>query len=249
MEMRLATFLFVLWIGWLASDPAMATNRYVVGVEQLTAPIGADDSVDSYQPYFRDVLNAFAESKGIKFDFKSYPSARLLISLLDGEIDFKCPDNPGWASAEKRERKFIYSNSLVNAVEGAMVKKENAAKGVSGFKTLGVPLGFTPVALDALIKDGKVTVERNASISGLLVQVLMGRIDGVYYNSDSATNIMKKEGKGDQIALNLNLPHVRMSYHVSTIRQGKLMSDLNKFLDENTALISKLQQKYGLRRH
>jgi polar amino acid transport system substrate-binding protein len=233
---------------FLFSNPnAFANTKYIIGVEDTRPSPGDEENGDHYGAYFRDLLNHFASSKGYALEYKVYPTARLLLSFLRGGVDFKCPDNKDWAIDLKGAAVISYSDSLAVAIEGAMVKPENVSRTVKEFHTLGAPLGFTPVAFQSLIDAGKVSLKRNASLSGLMMQAILGRIDGVYYNISSASVVLEKMDKSDQLVFNSNLPSLKVSYSVSSIKYKKVIGEFNHYMKNHKALMASLKRKYKIK--
>jgi len=225
---------------------AFAKTKFVIGTEDTKALPESEGDEDKYVAYFKDLLNDFAQSKDFEFEFKAYPNPRLLVSFLNGNIDFKCPDNREWAVDKKGSTKISYSDSLAEAVEGVLVQPKNLSRGLADFHTLGLRLGFTPVAFQELIHEGKVLVETNTLLSGLMMQAILGRIDGVYYNIDSANVVLEKMGKPGKLVFNPRLPSLRVAYSISSIKNEKVIAELNQYMKTHKAKIAELKKKHRL---
>jgi len=97
------------------------------------------------------------------------------------------------------------------------------------------------------IKLGKIELSENNSISGLLRQVIAGRLDGAYMNVAVASfhlnNIMRQQVP---LILDKGQPHTRSVYHASSITQPDIIQEFNVWLDQNTQRIKDLQHKWAI---
>jgi ABC-type amino acid transport substrate-binding protein len=169
------------------------------------------------------------------------------MSLLDGSIDFKYPDNKDWRSDLKGTHKVIYSVPVVNYVDGVMVLPKNRGKGKVALKKLGAVRDFT--AWDYLddIKAKRMVLVENNSFTGVLQQVLNGYIDGVYCNvvvgSYHLSEVLKQSGG---LVFDPGLPHTRGGYTLSTTKHPKVIEEFNAFLTEKKDLVNRLKIKYQI---
>lgn len=219
----------------------------VVGVEsQYYRPYYWTDQ-DGFHSAAREILDAFARSAGIRFQYQPLPVRRLYEEYLDGEVDFKFPDNPQWKRELKKGRKIAYSLPLMNFIDGVMVRPERKGKGLAGLKVLGTVLGFTAWDYLDLVRQGRVRLVENASLSGLLEQVMMGRIDGAYVNPAVASyhlrHTLKKPGV---LVFDPGLPHTRSSYLVSSFKHPRVIAGLNRFLTREKGLVQAIRERYGV---
>ena len=233
-------FLFAMLILSALCAPAAAAEpmEYVIGVEDLYYRPYYYIEDGQYQGIARDILDAFAKDRGIVFKYRDLPINRLYKSFLDGSLDFKFPDNPYWKPELKEKLRILYSAPVVEFIDGVMVKPENLGRGVEHLKDLGIVLGFTPWSYQDLINSGQIRVHENGSFSGLLGQVIQGRIDGAYFNPVVARyqleNVLKQPGA---LVFDRDLPHIESAYTLSTLKHQDLIREFNEFLARNPYLL------------
>jgi len=71
-------------------------QEYRVGVEGESYPPYYNVVDAEYLGFFRSILDAFALDQGYIFNYVTTPVNRLNMSLRDGIIDIRVPDNPNW---------------------------------------------------------------------------------------------------------------------------------------------------------
>ena len=233
----------MLWAGaWPA--PAGAVD-HVVGVEsQSYRPFYWTENGQYHSPA-REILDEFARQARINFIYRPLPVNRLYREFLSGQLDFKFPDNPQWKIEEKKGRSIIYSDSVVEYIDGVMVTPQRKGRGVKAIKVLGIILGFTPWDYQDLIQKGQIRLVENGSFEGLLEQAIRGRVDGAYMNPIVARfHLEKAMQKPGALVFDPDLPHTKGSYLVSTIKHPELMVRFNRFLKQNSQKVRAI-----LRRH
>lgn len=220
-------------------------GEIVVGVEDLYYRPFYYLETGQYRGAARDVLDAFANKNGLSIKYEPRPVNRLYKEFLNGEIDFKFPDNPHWKPELKRDRKLFYSRPVLGFIDGVMVRPERRGAGVKGIKILGTVLGFTPWNYQKLIKAGNIRLMENASFSGLLEQVILGRIDGAYMNPVVAryqlSQVMKKPGA---LVFDPGLPHIEDAYRLSSLKDPGLIKRFNRFLATEVELIKAIKKRH-----
>ncbi len=230
----------------LLSTASMAqAQSFTVGVENIDYyPLyaGADGE---YKGYARDLLDAFAKSKGYTFTYTALPINRLFKSFVDGELDFKFPDNPYWSADVRKGKTIVYSESVNAYIDGVLVTPEHKGMDKSQLKTLGLITGFTPWEYLGDVKAGKITLEENDNYQALLKKTALGRVDGAYSNVAVANyqigQVLNMTGK---LEFDPNLPHTKSDYFLSTIKHPQIIQELNAFMQENKQLVDELQAKY-----
>jgi ABC-type amino acid transport substrate-binding protein len=246
-RLRPLLFPILLTFAALAPLPAPAQTVYRIGVEQINYyPIYEDDHGE-YIGYARALLDAFAKSQGIAFQYVPLPVARLFSSFLDKNslLDFKFPDHEDWQAQQKIGRHIVYSVPLLHYVDGVMMRPEQRGKGLAKLHVLGILLGFTPVKYEAEIAAGRMRLAQFPNFSGLLLQALMGRIDGAYMNVAvgryQTDNILRAPGR---LVFDPTLPHVGGGYKLSTIKHPELIEKLDAFMRDHADEVNALQRKY-----
>lgn len=239
--------LVVCLLGLVPAASAAEHRRLVVGTEN-----------QDYRPYYwtdqqgfhsavREILDAFAKSRGLEFAYRSLPVNRLYQGLFNGDIDLKFPDSPLWKPQEKTGHQIIYSRPIMSFVDGVMVLPNRKGMGIGGLKVLGTMLGFTPWDYLPMIKTGKLRLLENGSLEGLLEQVILGRVDGAYVNPLVAgyqlANVLKKPGA---LVYDPGLPHTTGDYLVSSIRHPDIIAELDRFMSEQAEAVTEIRGRYGV---
>ncbi|MBN1968311.1 MAG: transporter substrate-binding domain-containing protein [Candidatus Delongbacteria bacterium] len=240
---RLVWLLFLVFIG-----SANGKEKYLVGVENLNylPYYGNNDGI--YQGYGRELLDLFAEYKGCDFDYKVLPVKRLFSEFLDGKLDFKFPDHPYWSFEDKEGKNVIYSNDVVEYIDGVMVKPENVGKGIEHLKNMGVVLGFTAWDYVKYIDNGSIKRQENSNFEGMIRQALISRNDGAYCNVGVGRHLLKNVIKEpDGLIFDEGLPFSKSHYKFSSIKYPTIIEEFNKFLIEKKSEIDKLKEKYSLK--
>lgn len=241
--------LFALLAGLLLSVPAKAAEPEVVtvGVEELDYYPSYAVRDGRYVGAARDILDAFAASTGLRFDYRPLPIKRLYADLFAGAVDLKFPDSADWNPAGKRNQNVVYSRPVLPYIDGVMVRPERVGGGLDAFKTLGTVSGFTPFAwLDELAK-GKIKVSETPHISSLLRQAATERVDGAYVNVAVARHHLRQTPElAEALAFDPGLPHAAGNYLVSSIRRGDVLAKFDAWLTANAATVTAIKKQYGL---
>lgn len=230
------------------SAPAFAQNKstFIVVVQNYKEfPPYSEYKQNKYGGFNREILDLFAKSRGYRFQYKAFPVKRLFHEFVNGVGDLKYPDNPNWARHIKKDAKIKYSDPVVEYVDGVMVHPENKGRKVSELKKLGLVAGWTPIPYLEQIKSGQIKLFENNSYSGLLKQVMLGRIDGAYSNVSTSRYYLRNTiKKSDGLVFDPSLPHVRHQRVLSSINQPQLIEEFNRFLKTNALEIDRLKAKY-----
>lgn len=229
---------------WVSSG---FSQEYTVGVEELAYLPYSAVSQGEYHGFGRDVLDKFAEKQKITFHYRPYPVKRLTSSFLNGELDFKYPDNSYWSQEAKTGLTVHYSKPVVGYTDGVMVIPGRLGKGIDGFKTLGTLRGFTPWDYLGLIKTQQIKARELNTLDSLIQMAQNERVDGAYFNVAVAnyflTHNMNKPGT---LVFDPDLPHTNSTYSLSTLKHETLLKQFNAFLDEESVWISALREKYSI---
>ena len=249
--MRYAVIFGIIFNVLSVSTTALAEKKtsYAIGVERIMyLPQWAHDN-QKYIGFARDFFDFFATENNIGFQYKVLPIKRLFYEFLSEKstLDFKFPDHPNWKSEMKKGANIVYSDPILHYIDGVVVLPKNKGKGLKNLKVLGTAMGFTPWDYLGHIKSKKIRLHENRSFTGLLEQVINGRIDGAYINitvSDyHLREIMKRPGA---LVFDPGLPHTKDSYHLSTKTQPQLIKKVNTFLKQKKKEIEVLKGKFGI---
>ena len=242
------TFCFsVCCLSLVLPKPALAED-FVIGVEDIEYyPIYARRDGD-YAGFARELFDAFGSDSGHSFQYKILPIKRLFSEFLGNKLDFKFPDNPNWQSDMKAGKGVIYSDAVLEYIDGVLVPPSRLGKDKLALKNLGVVRGFT--AWDYLddINKGEIRVNEGNSLTNLVKMAESERIDGVYFNVIVARYFLEHtEFKKNALVFDESLPHTRGQYHLSTVSHPQIIEQFNTFLRDKVALIETLKAKYDVK--
>lgn len=239
----------LLLVGMLYLGGASAQQKtFTVGVEDLEYYPQKSHKGNEYIGFGREILDAFAKSRGYKFEYKILPLNRLYLSNLKSQtLDFQYPDNSYWEAHLRKGVKVHYSTPVMPFIDGVMVLPENKGKGMKDFKVLGTMTGFTPWNYLDLIKEKRVTVFENDGFLSLLKQVSLKRVDGAYINVEVAKYQLREMlHQPDALVFDPALPHTKDYYYLSTVKHPKVIEEFNQFLAQETALYEQIRKKLGI---
>lgn len=222
-------------------------ERYVVGVEDIDYLPMYSSEGGEYKGYGRELLDAFAEASGHTFEYQPLPIVRLTKAFLDGEVDFKFPDNPYWAQDAKKGHKMVYSEPTVAYTDGVLVLPKNKGKGLESLSKLTIVRGFTPWEYQDLIKEGKVSVGEVSSLDAMVKMVQSERTDGAYFNVTVAKYFLEQKlGQPDTLVFDSSLPHTQSNYFLSATKHPEVIEQFNDFLKNNAGLVNELKKKFSI---
>ncbi len=227
---------------------ASIADEFVVGVENIEYyPIYAKRD-SAYTGYARAILDAFAEKSGHSFTYKMLPIKRLFVDFVKGDLDLKFPDSPYWKKDLKQGKNIIYSESVLEYIDGVLVVPEALGKGKGELKTLGILRGFTPWEYLDDIKAKRMKLKEVNSLKSLVNMSNAGRINGVYSNVIVAKYFLEHTILDKRaVVFDGDLPHTRGNYYMSSIKHPKLIASFNKFMAENESLVESLKVKYEVK--
>lgn len=237
-----------LFAGLLLAAPGVQAQSFVVGVEQTAYfPIYEYKGGD-YTGFSRELLDAFAQSKGYQFRYEALPIKRLFADFLGKDtLDFKYPDHPLWQADMKKGLQISYSEPVFESVEGGMVLPANSGKPLTGLKRLGTIRGFTPWPYLDAVNAKTLALEESDDIAGLVQKALLGRLDVIYLNTDIVDyHLSQVLAKPGALVLDPALPKNDVAYLLSTRKHPQVVEEFNAFLKAQPALIAELKKKYHL---
>lgn len=223
---------------------AVEQKEYVVGIEDLNyLPFYRTDEQKNVSGASVEIMQLFAQNKGILLKFRPLPVKRLYKEMLDGGIDFKFPDNKKWNIEQKKDRKIFYTQGVLKYTDGVLSKNIKMA---SAINRLGTIRGFTPWDYLDLIHAKQVALEEIENIQRLFDMLIKERIDGIYMNIDVGKYYAKEQGILG-VEFNKNGKSTTDFYSISTIKHENFIKEFDQFLQSNTEEIKKIKKKYGLR--
>lgn len=227
------------------SSTADTKRSYTVGVESFPYYPHYQTQGDSFEGYARDILDAFAQVKDFKLVYHPMPYMRILNLFLSNQLDLQYPDNQYWSEKQKKNHVIHYSEPAVNYTDGVHVTQENQGKPIEQLKSIGTLIGFSPVQYFPLEEKGLLEIHYSATVEGLIDQTHLGRIDGVYLNTDVIKFSQKNKTK--KLTFDETLPHIHSGFSLSSIQYPEMIEEFNEFLKNNQPLVNKIKKKYQLR--
>ncbi|MCP1605958.1 substrate-binding periplasmic protein [Pseudomonas citronellolis] len=234
-------------LGAAVSSQAMA-QTYVVGVEDLQfLPHYSTDAQGRYQGFARELLDRFASSCGVQLEYRPLPVERLLPALLEGRVDLKYPDNPAWAETQKAGHALVYSQPVVQYVDGVLVAPERVGQGLPALKRLAVVDGWTPRGYQQAIEQGQLARLPSADLRQMIHQALKKEADGAYFNVVVATYYLDNlRARPGALVFDPGLPHTRSDFRLSSERHPELVRCFDRFLVEQAAEVAALKARHGV---
>ncbi len=230
-----------------ASSQASAGPTYVVGVEALNYYPHYSNADGGFSGFARDVLDAFADSQGYRFDYRPLPVARLYRTFFAGELDFKYPDNPDWQASKRQGVDVLYSDPVASYIDGVLLPPANQGKGAEHLNSLGTVRGFTPWDYLDAIERGRLKVREVTTFKQSLLQGINRRVDGVYMNVDVGRYQLDKVlNQPGALVFDETLPHTRGAYRLSSLHHPAVLEEFNAFLHNHAAEIRTMKEQYEL---
>lgn len=239
--------LFIAALLSTACGQASAGPTYEVGVEALDYYPHYSNAQGAFSGFARDLLDAFAQSQGYRFDYRPLPVARLYKTFFAGELDFKYPDNPDWQASKRQGLDIHYSVPVASYIDGVLLLPANRGKGIAQLASLGTVRGFTPWNYLDVIARGSLKVREVTTFKQSLLQGINGRVDGVYMNVDVGRYQLDKVlSQPGALVFDETLPYSSGAYRLSSIRHPAVLEALNAFLHSHAAEVQAMKDAYGL---
>lgn len=129
-----------------------------------------------------------------------------------------------------------------------MVLLQNIEMGIEQMQNLGTIQGFTPQLYLKLIQTEEIKVFENQNFTSLLKQLLFGRVDGAYASVAISNNnydkLDKKLKSKGELVFDPNLPHIKSSYSMSTVKYPEIIEQFNEFLVNEKTILNNLKRKF-----
>ena len=196
-----------------------------------------------------EILAAFAQDAQIKIEFRALPSHKLDEDLRNGKIDFKFPDHPDTHLDVSTADSRVYSMTVLEAIEGLMVAPENKGKSREQIKTIATPAGTTAWNYLDDVKNGKIEILEFPSVPGAIAAVLSGKAYALYVNIAMGRHHWSQSpaaATSPKLVFDRELPFLRTSYQLSTIKNPDLIKKLDIFLASHASELAKINGKFGL---
>jgi ABC-type amino acid transport substrate-binding protein len=223
-------------------------DNLTVGVEALDQyPIYKGEPTQ-YTGFARELLDAFAAKYGHTLQYKPMPVLRLHDELLKTQsIDLKFPDNLEWNGEMRKGLNVSYSKPVLSVTEGLSLKPANKNRGIAAQKTIGTLRGFTPWQYLDAIKAKKIALAEVNSFDALVKMAESGRIDGLFANSIVVNYYLTEQLKQPNLLVfDDTLPYTKTNFHLSSVKQPKVIAQFDEFLDKEKDTVEKLKAKYRI---
>jgi polar amino acid transport system substrate-binding protein len=235
---------------WALSLPAAWAQQttFTIGVEDLEYYPQYSHTGNQVTGFGRELLDAFAKSRGYKFEYRMYPLSRLSLEAFKFQsLDFKYPDNRYWETKLRKQVTVHYSDPVMPYIDGVLVLPENKGRGIKDFRVLGTMTGFTPWNYLDMIKEKRVTLFENDSFISLLKQVSLKRVDGAYVNIEVGKYQLREVlRQPDALVFDPALPHIKDFYYLSSVKHPAIIREFNQFLAKEKDLYEQIRKKLAI---
>ena len=219
-----------------------------VGIEELAYYPHYDFTQGQKRGFIFDFLSLFEQHSSYQFVYVPMPIKRLKYQFFDKqEIDVLYPFNPKWSEPIGAQAELIFSPPIVGILGGTMVLSQNLGKGLEAFRHLAVPRGFTPIEWYKLRDKKQIRIVEVADSLDALKMVIKQRVDGADIEYNVAKHLMRRHKLKAALSLDPQLPFSAVSFHLVTIKQSKLMAELNAFMEQHQSAIKKLKRQFKLK--
>ncbi|MEO5689710.1 MAG: transporter substrate-binding domain-containing protein [Burkholderiaceae bacterium] len=223
-------------LGVCIATPVQAAT-YTIGVEDTDQPPMFYIVDGQYRGYGRELLDAFAATRGDHFEYVALPIKRLYQQYFQGKsLDFKFPDSPDWHPDGRQALSLSYSASTYDVTAGLMVRRTRLGLPIESVRELGTLRGFTPWLFARQINTGSLRVNESQNTENLMHQIQLGRLDAAYVNIDFSKSSLHKMGLDGEIVYDPNLPHATIALRMSTLHHPEVLKDFDEFLRRETGL-------------
>lgn len=233
----------------LTVPPALAAPGPVlrVGVERLDYyPFYVSDG-RGYRGYARDLLDAYADSRGLRFSYEPMEIPdQIRLFLGSDRLDFAFPDHPAWNEGAKQGKAVRYSQPVGTLVEGLVVRRGEAGRPLARVRRVGIVKGFVALAIRREVQRGQIAVFESQSLDALFQLLALGRLDAVYVDFQVARlrlALLKLDGK---LVADPTLPFDRHELHLSSRLHPERIADFDRFLLREAGMVNALKRRYGL---
>lgn len=225
---------------------AVSAENYVIGVEKLAfAPHYSIDAQGQYRGFARELFDLFGQKNGIELSYKVLPVEQLLPALLSAQVDFKYPDSEAWSQARKAGHSLIYSQGVVNYVDGVLVTPQRHGQPVEQLKRLAMVNGWTPWGYQERIDAGQIELTYSDDLRQMIRQALKKDTDGAYFNVAVATHYLDNiRARPGALVFDPKLPYNRGSFKLSSVKHAEVIQRFDRFLLEYQAEIAALKSQY-----
>lgn len=237
-------FIFALFCFWQV--PVQA-DKYIVASQDFNYYPHYNFQSETDKGLIWAVLQEFSKFSGHQFTYRPMPVLRLQRELDKGTIDLVYPDNPLFNNEQTYAKGKYYSDTIVHTLGGTMVKPSTVSKNIDTIKSLGIPFGFTPqLGWKNLIDSKQISLTFAITPLAVLQLLAIDRVDAVEVDYFVSRYQIQNIPKFKQFKFNLELPHSIVEFKLSTIKQPRLIDEINDFIRSQPKVIKRLKLQYGI---
>lgn len=226
-----------------------STQEFVIGVEDVQY-FPLFDFKSNKNTFSKEVMDAFAKSKGYKFTYLPLPIKRFERWLLEHKIDFKFPDNIRWYPDPSLRSQFTFSDPVLKLVAGTTVLETFLDKDKESFRSIGTLLGFYPTTWIDQIKNGDVILHEEVSTKLLVRKLVEGHLDGIDIEPSVIQHYLKELNVDTNVAvIDKRYRYDVYDFHFSTLDHPEVIKEFNQFIKDEKELINRLKEKYKIIDH
>lgn len=241
--------LIIFSITSFADEVTKNTKIYKVGVSYLNSyPLVSFASLND-KGFGWSVLEAYAKSTGIKFEYVGLPITRLQASLDNGAIDFIFPDHPKWTTFRTARKPNIYSGPIISTISATFVKNNNEALPLEQLTSVAIPFGYTSYTWTSPIEKFGITAVPVKDLKAALESVITGRTQSADVEYNIGKYLIKTHKHLQGLTINPLLPNAHIDYHLSTIHHQNITESITEFVKHNSILVNELRHKYNIKTH
>ncbi|GGW75450.1 hypothetical protein [Alteromonas halophila] len=228
--------LLVILLSILAMTVRASGEVYRVGVENLSYYPLMDFNNEQSSSILKRIMEEFARSEGITFEFIPLPIQRFHEWYDGGAIDFRLPDNPYWTSQLDPDLK--YSELVITLCADVVTLAENQHMPAGQFTKLDTLYGFLPdKKWEEAVNTGEVELVTDSSLKVLTRMLLNGMVDGL----DLHISTIQREGAAlgepaQTFAVSTAFAPSTLGYRLSTRQHPEVLARFNTYLanEQNT---------------
>jgi ABC-type amino acid transport substrate-binding protein len=226
--------------------PITEKKKYRVGVSYINEfPLFAFADLED-KGFAWSIIESFAKTNNIEFEYVAMPITRLQPSLDSGAIDFIFPDNPFWTAFRSNRLPNIYSGKVISAISATYVRKENRNIELEKVGLVAIPFGYTSYTWIEPIQTYNIKTMPVRDLNTALYSVAHRRADAAEVEYNIGQYLISQNPSLAVLTINPKLPSVNVDYHLSSIKHIVILEKLTTFIEQEQELIRHLHKQYGI---
>ncbi|MDC8831818.1 substrate-binding periplasmic protein [Alteromonas gilva] len=243
---RVSVCLQLLFLALITSAPPVAAKTYIVASQNFDYFPHYNFPSTTDKGYAWALLETFAASSGVTFEYVDMPVLRLQIELEKGNIDLVYPDHRTWTNPVNDNSEKIYSAPLTESLVGTFVKSQHYGRDISNVRKVAIVLGFSPLYWQDRISQGKVELLAVTDTKAAIYMAELNRADAFDMDYYVAQHMLSGLNDIDNYVLDPSLPVTVVEFCLSTLNNPELIAQINQFIVDNPLVIESLKAKYGI---